>query len=184
MDEWAKKLESPTTPFAVNVTEPKSYAGLEMNARCFSYASDKVASSKDDTPQSTSGIVATRDFQEGDIVFPVPLLLLPTNNGPSCENDNAETGQCSSHTVVMNTEWSTSRCFGHDDLPFLLCPLSSADRMACSPGTGTTVENAEIADARKGPNVKLQWGKANAGNKNSHESSAEEVVKVRAILSL
>ena len=174
LDEWAKKLESPKEPFAIAVTEPKSYAGLEMNAKCFSYASPKKEISSEESPQSTNdgGIVATRDFQEGDVVIPLPLLLLP-NTSPSCQNDKAETetGECSN--IMLNTEWSTTQCFGHDTVPFLLCPLSPDDRVSFS--AMTAVGNTG------GANVKLQWGTGNAGTKNSLETSTEEVAKVRVI---
>ena len=161
LDTWAKKLEK--EPFALAALDRKSVLGLEMNAKCLSYAKAKA------TPQFT-GVVATREIAEGSTVIPVPLLILSTlstDNDESCLPDS-ETGQCTAQRFASGSK--TTRCMSHTDLPFLLCPLSQADRI--------TIVDANTSDEVPAPNVEYKWSTWNSHNLKSHEITTNEVARV------
>lgn len=138
-----------------------------MNAKCLSYTKAN--------PQST-GVVTTREFHEGSMIAPIPLLVLSTRSSSgsddrSCSSDS-EVGECAVHTMLASSSSSKemSRCLSHKGLPFLLCPLLQADRI--------TVIDATISDGEgPAPNVEYKWSTWNAHNTKSHGFSSDAVAR-------
>jgi hypothetical protein len=92
---------------------------LQVNGKCLS-----------DVKKDVSTVVATRDFQKGDVVAPMPMYAM--------EN----TMTCSTEQEECRLPSSTSSCFGHQDSRLLLCPLTLS---------------AFIIPSAEDPNVEYQW---------------------------
>lgn len=103
----------------------KGLPALQVNGKCLSH----VVKNKATTASTT--MVATTNFQEGDVVAPMPMYAM--ENAMTCLNMGEEECQLPS---------SSSLCFGHEDSRLVLCPLTSS---------------AFITLSSKDPNVEYRW---------------------------
>jgi hypothetical protein len=94
---------------------------LQANGKCLSDVKKEA---------STMSMVATRAFQKGDVVAPIPMYAM----------ENAMT--CAMEEEECRLPSSTSSCFGHQDSRLLLCPLTSS---------------AFITPSSEDSNVEYQW---------------------------
>lgn len=165
----AKRLEK---RLAYRSTNVRDISWIETHGKCL----DNLVPRPSTLPlHAGQGAFAQRKINEGELIVPVPLLVICDPDGLDMHATyrNKETGRMErgGNDEVVGKQLILNYCFGHWESTVLLCPTTNAVLINhCSSRTGMSRCGGE-----EGPNAKVRWADWDDTNDTWREASLEEV---------
>uniref|UniRef100_A0A7S4MUH8 SET domain-containing protein n=1 Tax=Odontella aurita TaxID=265563 RepID=A0A7S4MUH8_9STRA len=139
------------------ITLKRTVEWIETNGRCL----DNIVPGISTIPQAGQGAFANRAMKEGDIVVPVPTMLVITDKSTLDVYDHILDDETSTLIAIgdrpVSKQLLLNYCFGHEESALVLCPATNANLINhCS---SRRTEDGPVGQCRPnlGPNAVLRW---------------------------